>query len=133
MVHITKPVDTMVFFSMMFILSSRIISNVHIANAFTSSKEHKAQHRRYYTRNFIRATRESILQSSTNADDNDDLSLPNVLCVGETLWDSLPSGIYLGGAPSNVAVHLAYLFNSPSSSSTPNDDDNSSSRATGQP
>lgn len=119
------------FFLMMFILWSRIIiSNNHIANAFTSSKEHKAQHRQYYTRNFIRATRVSMLQSSTNADDNDDLSLPNVLCVGETLWDSLPSGIYLGGAPSNIAVHLAYLFNSPSSSLTPKNDNNSSNRPT---
>lgn len=126
MVHITIPVDRMIFFSMMLILSSRI-SNIHIAYAFTStSKEHKAQHCRYYTRNCIK----TILQSSTNADDNDDLSFPNVLCVGETLWDSLPSGIYLGGAPSNVAVHLAYLFNSPSSSSTPKNDNNSSNRPT---
>ena len=37
---------------------------------------------------------------------------PSVLCVGEALYDSLPSGIYLGGAPSNVAVHLASLFQS---------------------
>ncbi len=48
---------------------------------------------------------------------------PSVLCMGEILWDSLPSGIYLGGAPCNVAVHLASLFKhasstSPSSSST---------------
>jgi len=35
---------------------------------------------------------------------------PSVLCVGEALWDSLPSGMYLGGAPTNVAVHLASLF-----------------------
>ncbi|KAL7525524.1 hypothetical protein ACHAWF_001399 [Thalassiosira exigua] len=35
---------------------------------------------------------------------------PTVLCVGEALWDSLPSGLYLGGAPANVAVHLASLF-----------------------
>ena len=31
---------------------------------------------------------------------------PSVLCVGEALWDSLPSG----GAPANVAMHLAALF-----------------------
>jgi len=45
---------------------------------------------------------------------NDDGSYPppSVLCVGEALYDSLPSGIYLGGAPSNVAVHLASLFQS---------------------
>jgi sugar/nucleoside kinase (ribokinase family) len=30
-----------------------------------------------------------------------------VLCIGETLFDGLPSAIYLGGAPLNVACHLA--------------------------
>ena len=30
-----------------------------------------------------------------------------VLCVGELLWDSLPAGLFLGGAPFNVACHLA--------------------------
>jgi fructokinase len=30
-----------------------------------------------------------------------------VLCVGEILWDSLPSGLFLGGAPFNVACHLS--------------------------
>lgn len=29
-----------------------------------------------------------------------------ILCVGEVLWDSLPSGLFLGGAPFNVACHL---------------------------
>src|SRR5262245_40484204 len=29
-----------------------------------------------------------------------------VLCVGELLWDSLPAGLFLGGAPFNVACHL---------------------------
>jgi fructokinase len=32
---------------------------------------------------------------------------PNVLCVGEALFDGLPSGIFLGGSPLNVACHLA--------------------------
>ena len=32
-----------------------------------------------------------------------------VLCVGETLWDVLPSGEFLGGAPLNVAGHLSRL------------------------
>ncbi|GAC1683510.1 MAG: carbohydrate kinase [Gemmatimonadaceae bacterium] len=32
-----------------------------------------------------------------------------VLCVGEVLWDSLPSGLFLGGAPFNVAGHLHAL------------------------
>lgn len=30
-----------------------------------------------------------------------------ILCVGELLWDSLPAGLFLGGAPFNVACHLA--------------------------
>ncbi len=28
------------------------------------------------------------------------------MCVGEVLWDSLPEGLFLGGAPFNVACHL---------------------------
>ena len=32
-----------------------------------------------------------------------------VLCVGEILWDSLPPGLFLGGAPFNVAGHLHAL------------------------
>ena len=35
--------------------------------------------------------------------------VPNaeILCVGEVLWDALPSGLFLGGAPFNVACHLS--------------------------
>lgn len=29
-----------------------------------------------------------------------------ILCIGEILWDALPSGLYLGGAPLNVCYHL---------------------------
>jgi fructokinase len=29
-----------------------------------------------------------------------------ILCVGELLWDALPEGLFLGGAPFNVALHL---------------------------
>jgi fructokinase len=29
-----------------------------------------------------------------------------VLCIGELLWDALPAGLFLGGAPFNVACHL---------------------------
>jgi fructokinase len=29
-----------------------------------------------------------------------------VLCFGEVLWDCLPAGLFLGGAPGNVAYHL---------------------------
>ncbi|MDX1531777.1 MAG: carbohydrate kinase [Rhodothermales bacterium] len=32
-----------------------------------------------------------------------------VLCVGEVLWDSMPAGLFLGGAPFNVACHLSRL------------------------
>lgn len=32
-----------------------------------------------------------------------------ILCFGEVLWDALPGGLYLGGAPFNVAVHLHQL------------------------
>ncbi len=32
-----------------------------------------------------------------------------MLCVGETLWDVLPQGEFLGGAPLNVAAHLVRL------------------------
>lgn len=31
---------------------------------------------------------------------------PNVICFGETLWDCLPHGLFVGGAPYNVAHHL---------------------------
>ncbi|MGH7710511.1 MAG: carbohydrate kinase family protein [Gemmatimonadaceae bacterium] len=35
--------------------------------------------------------------------------MPNaeILCVGEVLWDALPAGLFLGGAPFNVACHLS--------------------------
>ncbi|GAC1480032.1 MAG: carbohydrate kinase [Gemmatimonadaceae bacterium] len=34
------------------------------------------------------------------------MSKAEVLCVGEVLWDGLPEGLFLGGAPFNVACHL---------------------------
>ena len=34
------------------------------------------------------------------------MSEPEILCVGELLWDALPAGLFLGGAPFNVACHL---------------------------
>jgi fructokinase len=34
---------------------------------------------------------------------------PAVVCIGETLWDVLPGGEFLGGAPLNVAAHLTRL------------------------
>lgn len=30
-------------------------------------------------------------------------------CIGEILWDSMPAGLFLGGAPFNVAYHLTRL------------------------
>lgn len=32
-----------------------------------------------------------------------------ILCVGEMLWDALPDGLFLGGAPFNVARHVHTL------------------------
>ena len=32
-----------------------------------------------------------------------------MLCLGEVLWDAVPDGLRLGGAPLNVAYHLARL------------------------
>jgi fructokinase len=34
---------------------------------------------------------------------------PSIACFGEVLWDCLPRGIFLGGAPMNVAYHLRRL------------------------
>ncbi|MFP4229022.1 MAG: carbohydrate kinase family protein [Salinivenus sp.] len=33
----------------------------------------------------------------------------DILCIGEILWDALPDGLFLGGAPFNVAYHLHAL------------------------
>lgn len=35
--------------------------------------------------------------------------MASIVCIGETLWDVYPGRRYLGGAPLNVAVHLARL------------------------
>jgi len=32
-----------------------------------------------------------------------------IISIGEILWDAMPSGLFLGGAPYNVAYHLARL------------------------
>ncbi|HEX6925203.1 MAG TPA: carbohydrate kinase [Longimicrobiaceae bacterium] len=37
------------------------------------------------------------------------MAADEILCVGEILWDSLPAGLFLGGAPFNVAGHLRAL------------------------
>ncbi|MGV3753915.1 MAG: PfkB family carbohydrate kinase [Verrucomicrobiota bacterium] len=36
-----------------------------------------------------------------------------ILCFGEILWDCLPHGLFLGGAPFNVAYHLKQLGQEP--------------------
>ena len=36
----------------------------------------------------------------------DRVSAPTVACFGELLWDCLPRGLFLGGAPINAACHL---------------------------
>ncbi len=33
----------------------------------------------------------------------------SIICYGEALWDCLPEGLFFGGAPVNVARHLAQL------------------------
>ncbi len=43
---------------------------------------------------------------------NDSTSRP-ILCFGEILWDSLPRGLFPGGAPINVAYHLKRLGRRP--------------------
>jgi len=37
------------------------------------------------------------------------MNRPKILCAGETLWDVLPAGEFLGGAPFNVAGHAARI------------------------
>jgi len=37
------------------------------------------------------------------------MSAPTILCAGEALWDVLPRGEFIGGAPFNVAGHAARL------------------------
>ena len=34
-------------------------------------------------------------------------SRSSVVCFGEVLWDCLPRGLFLGGAPANAGYHLA--------------------------
>lgn len=38
---------------------------------------------------------------------NDRRDVPGVVCFGEVLWDCLPRGLFLGGAPANAGYHLA--------------------------
>lgn len=45
-----------------------------------------------------------------------------IACFGEMLWDCLPEGLFPGGAPMNVAIHLAALGQSPMLISAVGDD-----------
>jgi len=120
---------TMMLSSVLFFLLATIISKIQSANAFASSsfKKYGFQHR-------LASNKATVTLQSSTISNNDSSSTPppNVLCIGETLWDSLPSGIFLGGAPSNVAVHLAYLFKNAPSASSDNkaDESNISNRPT---
>lgn len=46
---------------------------------------------------------------SADDDPSGSPSAPTILAVGEILWDALPEGLFLGGAPFNVACHLRAL------------------------
>lgn len=39
--------------------------------------------------------------------------MSTIFCFGEILWDCLPHGLFLGGAPFNVAYHLKQLGHEP--------------------
>ena len=40
-----------------------------------------------------------------------EIKVPQIVAAGELLWDLLPSGARLGGAPANFAVFCARLGN----------------------
>lgn len=46
---------------------------------------------------------------SIDAERGDGPAGPSVVCFGEVLWDSLPLGLFPGGAPFNAAFHLHQL------------------------
>ena len=109
--------------SVLFFLLTTTISYIQFANAFVtlthSSRDYYLFQHRHDSKKATSALQGSSSDSNSISNVDSSSPPPDVLCIGETLWDSLPSGIYLGGAPSNVAVHLAYLFNnSPPSSSS---------------
>src|SRR5882672_1979392 len=45
--------------------------------------------------------------STTRATQQGEATPLTVVCFGEVLWDCLPKGLFLGGAPINAAYHLA--------------------------
>ena len=47
-----------------------------------------------------------------NLEEDKGAAMPHkIICIGEVLWDSLPTGLFPGGAPFNVAIHLHQLKN----------------------
>mmetsp|Transcript_6195 Transcript_6195/g.15414 ORF Transcript_6195/g.15414 Transcript_6195/m.15414 type:complete len:470 (+) Transcript_6195:98-1507(+) len=127
-----------------YLLGVCFIGNQDFANAFAHRHHYRprttprpcgkdlvvARDRRPVRHRHERRSPRTISRSSPSDGENNDpdATPPTVLCAGETLWDSLPSGMYLGGAPSNVAVHLASLFRS-----LPSEEDSSSSDDDGRP
>lgn len=53
--------------------------------------------------------RDCISPTPTGSNDMKTHSSNLILCYGEVLWDCLPQGLFLGGAPLNVAYHLRRL------------------------
>lgn len=49
-----------------------------------------------------------LVRSAPIATPASSLPTPSVACFGEILWDSLPDGLFPGGAPFNVAYHLQH-------------------------
>ena len=78
---------------------SRTIPTSKMLPRFTSYAVRYALISTFY---FVASTTHVALAFSARA-------APSVVCVGETLYDSLPEALFLGGAVTNVAVHLSSL------------------------
>jgi len=78
--------------------------------------------RNYYSKR-SHAFEEEGENGTTKNPNNTNNKIASVLCVGETLWDVLPHGRFLGGAPTNVAVHLSSLLVLNSNDDDDDDDD----------
>ena len=59
-----------------------------------------------------------------------EIKVPQIVAAGELLWDLLPSGARLGGAPANFAVFCARLGNRTVLVSSVGDDDYGRAAAT---
>mmetsp|Transcript_37535 Transcript_37535/g.81712 ORF Transcript_37535/g.81712 Transcript_37535/m.81712 type:complete len:359 (-) Transcript_37535:209-1285(-) len=75
------------------------VPSVHrsrLSKSFTSARTHKLS--KSSTRRGVALVR---ADAAKDADP--------VICIGEVLWDGLPAGLFLGGAPVNVAQHMTGL------------------------